>query len=1076
MKILSFLKNSLTYALGFLVFFGGVQAAQINRSDFLESIKDQPKVFIKSVGLARLKVSFTDKSDKDSLDVRVDSPLDFAVFEHLEAVVKSPNNNTLYTQKLIPQNLKQKVDKNLQWYSFSVRVPTVGFTSDSYIEITGVSKGQKLAFGKSSLPDLGYDLNYELKDLKIVSEDKRQFGFQASFENFTKSSTSIVAQVKVFDRRLPKESQLIMRTILKPQRVEPSSTTQIKGLFESPQRPGIYTFELIVVEAKKKIVSGSLERPFLVEGVFGSFVEASVEIEKDQKPGEEHSKIDLGGYLSSPDPKVRVHIKQTQAFGKGEEVVVVEKQQPVEVVYDGFENTFITDLQPRTSKVKTEIELRYEGEVLDVKTFEQDFNPILPPTKTEAIVEKVKASSSKIWWILGGVIIILLIFFIVRSRSKRDILSCFLGLIFLSSGALASPPSSFNNHSLAAFWYTPTVANPYNPSDDTGFEQVRFFGNIVNFTTGQGLFFGQDPTRMVFNFYKSQEVDSSGGALNVTSCVACHFVELTPDSFGISEGKIYDANIDSSLMPPTLVEGSWKTQLWFEVGGVWYVVNWNNIEWDSVQKRFLTDDNTSIVMDKTPPALTNITYDGVVYTPDEALVNTLVEAEFAGDEGLAAKLQAREQMHLERREKTLLKKAKKNIIREKNALRNHKIALIREKEILLESLPFGEVEENIRSALDLEISALVDQVNALTHNPETIGGGETIVIGDDNSGGDPPPQIPDEQKGINDLLAEIGEGLEALGEPEAYSGDLENLDTLASVENNISASPGTIENDFVQIDNAITALEAEINTKESEVRTIKQRHKNSDIVLGFDCNDPLSGCVESSMRVSVRGNFCSDSTYCNTSGLKDFEICDKVNNCHTLEADSLGADTITDLDLGVDWFDPASPELSSSAIVFNSGESNEVVLSGSGNNLAASSRVPIRLTAQDPNADHTTDPTLFDANICEQSGGDFFYASQDDKCKMSKASCIANGERGEVDVTSGGSCSPCPAGQLRQADGTCRNLCDFFLFDGCFPFVLIDTSCVDTVWLPATSNFGQGILFVQTSNCGKLRQAVGTSL
>jgi len=175
--------------------------------------------------------------------------------------------------------------------------------------------------------------------------------------------------------------------------------------------------------------------------------------------------------------------------------------------------------------------------------------------------------------------------------------------------------------------------------------------------------------------------------------------------------------------------------------------------------------------------------------------------------------------------------------------------------------------------------------------------------------------------------------------------------------------------------------------------------------------------------------------------------------------------------------------------LFNSAEYNETIAGNSGR-LAASDRFAFAINANDPfSPDAVSNPDLFDTNACGSASSTGFFLAEDgdEACSQRFTACaLSSTLRGIQDNLLGTACSvACPTvtyeidGQTitetyeRQGD-LCVPRCDYRLFDGCFPFLLIGETCENVSWLPLETSIDEGTVFTQTSNCGDTRDWVGT--
>ena len=263
-----------------------------------------------------------------------------------------------------------------------------------------------------------------------------------------------------------------------------------------------------------------------------------------------------------------------------------------------------------------------------------------------------------------------------------------------------------------------------------------------------------------------------------------------------------------------------------------------------------------------------------------------------------------------------------------------------------------------------------------------------------------------------------------------------------------------------------------------------------DGVCTVDCDLFPETCRISDLTTAVRVNLCDDTNYCDQNAARRYRICDNVGNCTA---------PINNTEIETDWYDPLSPGLSNVEFIRNENDlgGTETIISGGGSSsdkLAADSRINIRISASDPNyGDYLTDSTKYDSHGC---GNEEFYLDETDPnnafCNQKNVVCAEDSsKRGVKSQQSGGVCSAdCPADIIDPnnlqggvsnyllQDGVCIPQCDHRTLKGCFPFYIKpenDSTCTDTVWLPLTTVVPIGTTFVQTSDCGKTRNAVGTS-
>ena len=176
-------------------------------------------------------------------------------------------------------------------------------------------------------------------------------------------------------------------------------------------------------------------------------------------------------------------------------------------------------------------------------------------------------------------------------------------------------------------------------------------------------------------------------------------------------------------------------------------------------------------------------------------------------------------------------------------------------------------------------------------------------------------------------------------------------------------------------------------------------------------------------------------------------------------------------------------------LLLNAVSYNETIAGNSGA-LSAADRVSFAIDASDAeNPDAASHPELFDTNACGSSSATGFFLADDGDpaCSQRFTACaLSSTLRGVKDNLLGTACTvACPTvsyqidGQTvtetyeRQGD-LCVPRCDYRLFDGCFPFLLIGETCQNVSWLPLETSIDEGTVFTQTSNCGDTRNWTGT--
>lgn len=207
---------------------------------------------------------------------------------------------------------------------------------------------------------------------------------------------------------------------------------------------------------------------------------------------------------------------------------------------------------------------------------------------------------------------------------------------------------------------------------------------------------------------------------------------------------------------------------------------------------------------------------------------------------------------------------------------------------------------------------------------------------------------------------------------------------------------------------------------------------------------------------------------CNIEATRNMKFCDKVGNC-TLPYET---------SLEIDWYDPVKPDFNQNILWKNKGNIGGIEFSRNGttgnSNITSDDKFIFEIDSQDvENPQKTTYPTLFDDHACGSNGTSFLFEKENNCTEKEQVCAISSTQRGSIDIENGGECATeCAPGFIKDGDFCVYN-CDYHLFNGCLPFNLIGSTCEDSEWLPTPESIQSGETFVQTSNCGTTKQAIG---
>ncbi len=961
-----------------------------------------------------------------------------------------------------------------QSQEFRFKAPVYGLSAGSRMEAELFNQDKLVGREQKTLPVVESANFYRISNLETPIDVDAGTGLaRITFENGSRESISIRPQIKIWQQSVTPE-KTALRDFFAVTTVGPKTRERLNFDFGLPRDPGVYRVEVVALDEEKKILSGALESFFVVPGDFALF--DGVFFEQAGMAAQAPMFIRfVGGYEGSDESlDLQVNLDLVGIDGRVMERLV----QPVQVPISRGSFSQVLRLEgdnDQIAKIRAQATLKNSrgemlSEISDEKTF-IDPQPVAEKSESP-VAEEVQDTSEEIglpgwlwyhWLGLGLAILILLILLWMLRQHYRRASRTFLWLILAGMSSVSFVPNA--SAALEVFWHHPVVGWHYNPiavDDFSDFGVMKIQGNIFDTLTQKGFFY-KVPERIVVSFYK----DLSYSVEGMRQCTECFYMEadlslaaddaecVNEDDYvgpeaEVCDNKTYRFEID---LPNALDEGQWGVQVLFMMDATWYGTNWVDAD---------TGQWHRIYLDETRPNLPGaITYDGELSPLGGDLVYEARQPLESGptgivalNQGLGGDLQALNQLELRRQELRQVADAK---IKD----RNHLVAV----EIFTREQAILNGVENA-TALDDEIrDVLIPQANALVVNP----------------GFDPnnPDAIPDAQKGINDIALQIG-NLNASHDVISPATILQTTTYISNLTT-VNTNPGgtvNLDADITALEGTIAATETSIASVEGSLEVIKQVHVKEAIEVGLGCVDPDveagvsgSGCLDAVLKAPVRGNFCEYGDVCQTDAVRTYKICDQIGNC---------SDAIEN-ESNMDWYDPVAPDANDFDVILHQDNvgGTETIITGDGANnvFAASDSIAIEIDGDDPNATYLTHPTFFDTDACGSGATSDFFRAQatDDFCTQARVRCpLSSSKRGMRDLASGGACiGDCPPGYALQGD-FCVPFCDFRLFDGCFPFLLIGDQCDITTWIPDAATVPFGDPFTQVNNCGGSRQAVGT--
>ena len=944
---------------------------------------------------------------------------------------------------------------------FRFKAPSFGISAGSRLVATLYSQEDQVGRAERNLPRLEIATRYRVSNLKVLTDDQL-VSVGLDFENGSPDPIEVRPQIKVWHESVT-PSRLLDRAFFETKLVGSKSRAKLGYSFELPEQSGVYKVELVALDDKKQVLSGVLEGYFEVPGDYadfdGSFVTAN---EKDLE-------IKFTGDYEGRDDRLNLEVAVNLYDHKKKLIDRLTQDLTTPVNRGSFEQILKLNGNPKgIGRIESVVVLKNQaGEWLSELAHEEKFEK---PTSVNVEEGQLQVSvSSKTgfvtwkWYHWAGLVlaVVLLLALLIFVWKRHKPTKHFIILLLLGVSSWSTTHAS-----LEVFWHHPVPGWFFNQNAVGVFEEfgvMKLQGNIFNTLTQKG-FFEEVPERIVVSFFKDLDYDEDGARI----CTDCFYLEadlsaavadatcLSEDDYigpevEICDNKTYRFELD---LPDIIEEGQWGIQVLFRVDGNFFGTEWIDVD---------TGEWFRIHFDSTPPSVSeDLTYDDA---PPPLGGDLVVEAKpplLEGAEGLTALSQSIAdsvtQLELAKSQRSQLNA----IADQKLKARNHKIAvdIFEREQAILSNVPNA-------SDLQIEIEAIVNDINALTQNPSF-------------SPASPGPSSNWPNLGINDIAQILGEFVPpnlAVNPTSVLSQSYSILplaiQPLASdqVDDPINAQITGFESDIISI-------QSQVGLVKDQLRSIKQIHKSEAINVGLTCSDPVladgvpgAGCNDSVLVAAVRGNFCEFPSACEESSVRTYQVCDRVGNC--TDAENIAA--------RLDWYDPVAPDAIDFNVIKNKDNvgGTEVIITGDGDDhvFAAGEAIAIEVDGVDPEADRTTHPTLFDADACGSGAGSDFFRNDvtDDFCTQSQIRCpISSSKRGFQDLSASAACvGDCPDGFALQGD-LCVPFCDFRLFNGCFPFLLIGDQCEITAWLPDPTTVPFGDPFTQVNNCGQTRQAVGT--
>lgn len=1036
-KIKRYLHLSL---LGIVFFTGQGSAKSLIVEDFKPPAVDKT-IWMDSISVNEMQLDFSEYTKAGQLSGRVfgvprESQISKALFR-----LKSPDGAIFLEKEVSIESMKRGV----LHFNFSIEGIAISESTILEFEIYG-GRGRLAGKTEKIIPRQENFVTTKLSELSIeLKNGKREVAY--TVRTADSSGIELTPVVELYDRT----GGTLLKTIKGPLITGALSNVSIQ--VPEPSVAQVYTIKVSVENKDNIKVGGILEKRFYVEGLFAEIDYFDL-LDEDLK-SKKVSFVFAGATL--PVDGIEASILVDQRWD-GNPVDTLKKTMPLEMNPNGsFRDVFTFELTNDADFFIADIELRKDDKVIGSRHLERkmfiapnilsDMEAREKNAKMDARVEKVKWWMRKDWLLYGGAIILLFIVAINGwLRLHRKLFIALLGLMFFSGQTLAFPNSGVG----AQVWWThPVTSWFFNPSPDTtgvpnvGFEhyaKIRMNASILSSLLLDSVpLFAPGNTKPGYTLVRLTKGAQDGYvAVDMTG----NFDGTTGDGFSVTDNIRFEFELntsvdtltDGTLLQTFLTEGDWDYELYLCIGGTGSSCSGGS--WYATMARTLK-------IDRLAPAL-DLVHDNEV---TQALHKPKITANKAL---LAIKIGDRDAA----RTLLLSKKAEK-----------------REK-----SLQLAQKVNRLKPYKLLKKDDLTKKRNILTFKLNQVNNYFTTIT---------PLDLP---QSCTQLFAIRKDQLMSQSEVDALCASRNQF--IAS-RNTVITRINTIETELITINTDIDLLETQITTLDVDIQSIVSgidaledlvtnesipdlqqkikgvkllsKSKTDGVVLKFSCNEVGgSGCMETNYEINVRGNFCDDSEFCNTTGTRKIKVCDKAGNCIDPEAHLNN----------IDWYDSVKPEASGggfpSALV---GATEEISFGLT--NIKDLRRSLTSTESSNATADYNPD-------ACGYTGDGVISPLFDNGsyCIEKFSTCATSAiDRGEQDIRLGGSCgSLCEPGYIYDA-GVCYLACDQRNLELCLPGILGRGDCIDDPlsWSPDTSTWPNGTSFMQENNCGKRRQAVGSA-
>ena len=145
---------------------------------------------------------------------------------------------------------------------FKFKAPSFGISAGSRLVATLYNQEDQVGRAERNLPTLDLSTRYRVSNLNVFT-DEALASVNVDFENGSFDPITVKPQIKIWQDSVT-PPMLIDRAFFEPKLINSKSRAKLNYTFNLPAQSGVYRVELVALDDKKQVLSGSLEEHFEV--------------------------------------------------------------------------------------------------------------------------------------------------------------------------------------------------------------------------------------------------------------------------------------------------------------------------------------------------------------------------------------------------------------------------------------------------------------------------------------------------------------------------------------------------------------------------------------------------------------------------------------------------------------------------------------------------------------------------------------------------------------------------------------------------------------------------------------------